>query len=138
MKHLILFAVILLLGSLTTFGQKSSEIVQKGITVKRQYDQNFENGDKEAYLNKEEFFDFRGEIIEVKEYSNLGKEVKNWQKYKFDGEGNLIEELELNGKGEQITRVTYKYDKGLRIERSEYDSKNRLTKTRKYEYGYRK
>ena len=137
MKHLIIIVVIVF-STFPVFAQKKSEIVQKGIVVKRQYDQNFEDGDKEAYIDHEEFYDFRGEIIESKEYSNKGKEIKKWMKYKFDNDGNLIEELELDEKGEQVERITYKYENGLRVERSEYDSKNRLKKTRKYEYGYRK
>ena len=137
MKHLLIVTVILL-TAFPMFAQKSSEIVQKGIVVKRQYDQNIEDGDKESYIDKEEYFDFRGEIIESKEYTNHGKEIKKWMKYKFDHDGNLTEELELDNKGEQVFRATYKYEKGLRIERSEYDSKNRLTKVRKYEYEYRK
>ncbi|MFA9392064.1 MAG: hypothetical protein ACERKD_19800 [Prolixibacteraceae bacterium] len=137
MKSIIIFT-LLILSSWSIFAQKSSEIVQRGIVVKRQYDQNFSTGDKEAILDKEEFYDFRGEIIEMKEYTNEGKTIKNWMKYKYDEQANLIEELELNEKGEQISRITYKFEKGLRTERSEYDAKNRLTKTRKYEYGYRK
>lgn len=137
MKHSIIICILVIFG-LSSYGQKSSDLVQRGIVVKRQYDKNVEDGDKDFYLDKEEFYDFRGEIIEIKEYTNLGKEIKTWLKYKYDNLGNLIEELELNPKGEQITRITYKYENGLRIEKNDYDAKNRLTKTRKYEYGYRK
>lgn len=137
MKHLLII-VIIVAGAFQAMAQKSSEIVQKGIVVKRQYDKSLEDGDKDFFIDREEFFDFRGEIIEMKEYTNHGKEIKKWMKYKFDNDGNLIEELELDGKGEQITRTTYKYESGLRVERNEYDSKNRLSKIRKYEYGYRK
>lgn len=97
-----------------------------------------EDGDKVFFLDKEEHYDFRGEIVELKEYSNKGKEIKLWMKYKFDDEGNLIEELELNSKGEQKIKFVYKNNKGLRIERNDYDEKNRLIKVKKYEYGYRK
>lgn len=137
MKQLIILIVIFL-SSFNIFGQKSGELVQKGIEVKRFYEQNLEDGDKVFFLDKEEHYDFRGEIVELKEYSNKGKEIKLWMKYKFDDEGNLIEELELDTKGEQKIRFTYKYSKGLRIERNDYDEKNRLIKVKKYEYGYRK
>ena len=137
MKNLIILIAILLSQS-AIFGQKSSEIVQKGIEVKRFYEQNLEDGDKVFFLDKEEHYDFRGEIVELKEYSNKGKEIKLWMKYKFDDEGNLIEELELNSKGEQKIKFVYKNNKGLRIERNDYDEKNRLIKVKKYEYGYRK
>jgi len=137
MKNLIILIAILLSSS-AIFGQKSSEIVQKGIEVKRFYEQNLEDGDKVFFLDKEEHYDFRGEIVELKEYSNKGKEIKLWMKYKFDDEGNLIEELELNSKGEQKIKFVYKNNKGLRIERNDYDEKNRLIKVKKYEYGYRK
>lgn len=137
MKHLIILAVIVF-SAFPLFAQKSSEIVQKGITVKRQYDKDVEDGDKEFYIDQEEFYDFRGEIIESKEYGDHGKKIKKWMKYKFDNDGNLLEELELDEKGEQVSRTTYTYENGLRMERNEYDAKNRLKKIRKYEYGYRK
>lgn len=124
--------------SITAFAQKKDEIVQRGIQVKRSFDQNIKDGDKEPYLEKEEFYNFQGEMVELKEYKDQGKEIDKWFKYKYDEEANLVEEQELNSKGEQKERVEYVYHKGLKVEKLTYDEKDRLEKRKVYEYGFRK
>ena len=136
MRNLIFLSFLFL--SLTTFGQKKNEIVQRGIEVKRFYKQDIKDGDKEPYLEKEEFYNFQGEIVELKEYEDRGKELDKWIKYKYDEEANLTEELELNEKGEQKKRVEYIYQKGLKVEKLSYDEKDRLEERKIYEYGVRK
>lgn len=133
MKNIILITILLL--SYSSFAQKKSEIIQYGIEVKREYEQDLSEGDKEPILTKEEFYNTKGEMVELKEYKD--KNIDKWVKYKYDFETNLIEETELNSKGEQIERTEYKYDKGLKMEKLSYDDKNRLEKIRKYEYGIR-
>ncbi|HOO85125.1 MAG TPA: hypothetical protein PLS94_11195 [Prolixibacteraceae bacterium] len=137
MKPTILFLFILL--SVGTFAQlKKSEATQYGIEVKRYYEQDLKDGDAEPSIFKEEFYDFRGELVEIKEYSEKGKKIDLWIKYKFDIKGNLIEETELDAKGEITRRMEYKYENGLRTEKLYYDSKNRLYQKRFYKYEYRK
>lgn len=127
-----------MVATLSTMAQKKDEIVEWGIEVKQFYDQDIKDGEKEPYLVKEEFYTPRGEISEIKEYKNEGTEIDKWYKYKYDQFNFLIEEQELNSKGEQKERVVYIYKNGLRVERQEYDDKDRLSKIRKYEYGFRK
>lgn len=134
MKQLAIL-IILFIFTLGASAQKKSEIVQRGIEVKRSYEQSLEDGEKEHQLIKEEFFDIKGDLIELKEYDN--GDIDAWFKYKFDVEGNLIEEIELNSKGEQKEKTTYKFENGVRVERLTYDGKNRLTKSRIYKYDYR-
>lgn len=134
MKNLLFISILLI--SISSFAQKKSEIIQYGIEVIRDYDLNIKAGEKESVLIKEEFYNTKGELIELKEYKD--KSIDIWVKYKYDFEANLIEEIELNAKGEQIKRTEYKYNKGLKTERLIYDDKNRLEKSRKYEYGFRK
>lgn len=137
MKHTIFFIFIFLyLGSFAQL--KKSEATQYGIEVKRYYEQDLKDGDTEPSIFKEEFYDFRGELVEVKEYSEKGKKIELWIKYKFDIKGNLIEETELDSKGEIIRRMEYKYEDGLRTEKLYYDSKNRLYQKRLYKYEFRK
>lgn len=136
MKHL-LIVILLFSWALNSHAQKKEEIVDKGIEVKKFFEQDVADGEKEAYLVKEEFYSTKGELVEIKEYNSQGS-VETWFKYKYDKNNVLIEELELNSKGEQIERIEYKYQNGLRTEKLEYDSKNRLSKIRKYEYGFRK
>lgn len=132
------FFVLLLVVTTTVFGQlKKSEATQFGIEVKRYYEKDIKAGDTEPSIFKEEFYDFRGELVEIKEYSEKGKKIDLWFKYKFDAKGNLIEEFELDGKGEQIRRMVYKYENGLRTEKLYYDSKDRLYQQRSYKYEFR-
>lgn len=118
--------------------QKKSEIIQFGIETKRFYEQDLSDGDKETYVYREEFYDYRGELIELKEYSNKGKDIDNWEKYNYDKSGNLIEEIELNQAGKIKGRLEITYNQnGLRIEKRYFDDRNRLEKVRKYAYEFR-
>jgi hypothetical protein len=135
MKNLILLLFISL--SIGGFAQKKSEIIQKSIEVKRYLEQDLEKGEKDPYIVKEEFFNLKGELVEVKDYDNQGRDIKNWVKYKYDNDSQLIEELELDEKEEQKERIEYKYDNGLRTNKLYYDEKNRLSKSKVYEYEIR-
>lgn len=135
-KYIIL--VVLVLAAQMASAQKKSEVVQAGIEVQRSYEIDYVNGITQPYLDKEEFFNLKGELIEIKEYKEYGKTIKLWFKYKYDQEGNVVEELELDPKGAQKEKFTYKYEKGLKLEKLTYDAKNRLTKKKTYEYVLRK
>ncbi len=137
MKQLALF-LFALLFAITTSGQDRKEVIEKGIQVKRNYELDVANGDKEPSIEKEETYNFRGDLIELKVYSDKGKTVDNWVKYKYDTLGNLIEEQNLNSKGEVKERFEYKYENGLKVEKLYYDNKNRLTKKKIYKYELRK
>jgi len=130
--------IFLFIFSLISYGQDKKDVIEKGIQVKRNYSLNIENGDKEPSLEKEEFYNFRGDLVEVKDYTDDGKTLSNWIKYKFDSQGLLIEEQELNPKGDQKDRFEYKYENGLKTEKLFYDNKNRLTKKKIFKYELRK
>jgi hypothetical protein len=133
-----LITLSLIVITLISYGQDKKEVIEKGIQVKRNYGLNIENGDKEPILEKEEFYNFRGDLIEVKDYTDDGKTLSNWTKYKYDSQGELIEEQELNPKGDQKSRLEYKYENGLKTEKLFYDNKNRLTKKKIFKYELRK
>ena len=130
--------ISLLLFTVFTYAQGKKEIVQKGIEVKRFFEQNIQDGEKEMYLEKEEFYNFRGDLVQIKEYSDRGKRIDEWYKYTYDNDGNLIVELELDYKGRQKEKIVYEYQNGLKIEKLTYDEKDRLVKKKKYEYQFRK
>ena len=136
MKHLIILIFFASVG-LCAYSQDKKEVIQYGIEVKRNYEQNIEDGDKTPYLEKEEFYNFRGELIEVKEYKNEGAKIDVWMKYKYDSLGNLVEETILDEKGNQEERFEYTYEKGLKTSKLYYDSKNRLYKKKIYKYELR-
>jgi hypothetical protein len=124
-------------AAISLMAQDKDEIIKRGIEVRRYYEKELDEGDTDFYIFKEEYFNAQGELVEIKEYKNKGKEVGLWFKYKYDNQMQVIEELELDEKGLQKERIEYKYKDGLRIEKIYYDNKNRLRQIRKYEYGYR-
>lgn len=131
------FFMALLVTALNTNAQSKKEIIKKGIEVKRIYKQDVKDGEDELYIEKEEFYNSRGDLLEMKEYADNGKKIKDWFQYKYDADGNLIEEIELNSKGEVKERIVTHYENGLKTHREYYDDKNRLKEKRAYEYEYR-
>jgi YD repeat-containing protein len=126
------------LATLISFGQDKKEVIEKGIQVKRNFSLDIANGDKEPSLEKEEFYNFRGDLVEVKDYTDNGKTLSGWTKYKYDSQGNLIDEQDLTAKGELKERFEYRYEDGLKTEKLFYDNKNRLTKKKIFKYELRK
>jgi len=137
MKQTIVILAILLI-SICASAQDRKEVIEKGIQVKRNYEAKLDEGDNTPYLEKEEHYNFRGDLTEIKELKDKGKTVVLWFKYKYDAQGNILEELELNGKGDQKERIEYKYENGLKVEKNYYDSKNRLAKKKTFKYELRK
>lgn len=133
-----IFILSILLISLSSYAQDRKEVIEKGIQVKRNYETNVAEGDNTPYLEKEEYYNFRGDLTEIKELKDNGKTLVLWFKYKYDSQGNVTEELELNAKGEQKERIEYKYENGLKVEKNYYDSKNRLAKKKTFKYELRK
>lgn len=134
----IVLITLFVLFSNVLFAQSKTEIIQKGIEVRRYYEQDIEDGEKQLTVFKEEFFNIKGELVEVKTYNNKGDEIDEWFKYEYDNNGNLVEELELDEKGEQIERVVSVFKDGLKVEKLYYDHKDRLKQRRTYEYEFRK
>jgi hypothetical protein len=137
MKKIVLVTFVCLLA-LISFGQDKKEVIEKGIQVKRNYELDIANGDKEPIIEKEEYYNFRGDLTEIKAFTDKGKTIDSWIKYKYDGQGNLIEEQLLNAKGEVKERYEYKYENGLKTEKQYFDNKNRLFKKKIYKYELRK
>ncbi|MDA3816195.1 MAG: hypothetical protein PF486_02390 [Prolixibacteraceae bacterium] len=134
----IMLITLIVLCANVLYAQSKTEIIQKGIEVRRYYEQDIEDGEKELSIFKEEFFNVKGELVEEKTFDNQGSEIDDWFKYKYDNNGNLIEEFELDEDGEQIERVFSVYENGLKVEKLYYDYKDRLKQRRTYEYEFRK
>ena len=136
MKKLLLI-VFGILFSTVLFGQKSEQIISKGISSIKTYEQVLSKGIDDKYIIEELTYDSEGRLIELKEISRKG-EIKLWEKYKFDENGNLIEEITFDVEGKiEKTEITY-YTNNLRTHREFYDSKGRMYKKKTYEYTFRK
>lgn len=117
--------------------QSKETIVEKGIVVKTTYKQDIEDGDKTKRIDKIETFNAEGELVDLKVYNSNGKYAKDWFEYKYDQNGNLIEEVEYDSKQKLKDRTVYKYGNGLLISKEVFDEKGRLSKKTTYEYQYK-
>lgn len=103
----------------------------------RTLEQDIDQGEKNLLVEKEEFFDDNGELIELKEYDEKGR-IKKWEQYRYSTEGKLIEERFLDYKGETEKRIEHIFENGLKVEKLYYDDRNRLYKKKRYEVEFRK
>ena len=71
MKYLIF---ICLFGAVyTASAQSKKEIAEKQIKMIRTFEQDIDQGEKEMLLEKEEYFNAAGELIEYKEFEEKGR-----------------------------------------------------------------
>ena len=68
-----IFILSIPLISLSSYAQDRKEVIEKGIQVKRNYETNVAEGDNTPYLEKEEHYNFRGDLTEIKELKDNGK-----------------------------------------------------------------
>ena len=140
-KSNFLSGVILLLFLLpgqAAWAQSKKTIIEKGIHVKTTYKQDFEEGEKNRVLDKVETFNEKGELVDLKVYDRAGKYAKDWFQYKYNSDGELIEEVEYDSKQKFKERTVYKYSNGLKISKEVFDEKERLSKQTTYEYQLKK
>jgi ATP adenylyltransferase/5',5'''-P-1,P-4-tetraphosphate phosphorylase II len=116
---------------------QSEEIISKNkIASQTTYEYFIEEGLKDPLVERIEKYDRSGNMTEEKEMNKLG-EVRSWMKYKFDAEGNKVEETVLDSKGKLEERFEWIYKDGLVVEKKYYDHKDRLAKRKEYKYEYR-
>ena len=134
MKNLIICS-LLLLFAFSANAQKAKTIKEKGISEKVTYEQRLERGIDKKFVVEEEKFDEYGRTVELKQMSRKGT-IELWEKFKYDADGNVVEEIQLDLKGEQKKRIVTKYKNGLKVEREYYDEENRMYRVKTYEYKY--
>ena len=123
-------AVLFAMNTLNVSAQQAtSQPKVKSVTV---YDEKFDKLISKKTKESETTYDAHGNIIEEIEYSN-NKVDKHFQ-YQYDANNNKIKETEFDGAG-KVTKISeYKYDKGLRTEKTiaGADGKVRTKKTYVY------
>lgn len=132
----IVIIAIFVCTSLLGFAQNKTTIVEKGVKMVRTLEQDIVQGEKKMLLEKEEYYDVNGELIELKVFDEKGR-IKKWEQFKYSAEGKLIEEKELNYKGDVKERIEHIFKDGLKVEKLYFDEKNRLYKKKKYEVEFR-
>lgn len=96
------------------------------------YEEKFNNLVAKKVKESETTYDSRGNILEDIQYVD-GKVDKHFQ-YQYDSDNNKIKEIEFlpNGKVDQTSE--YKIDKGLRIEKTNYDAAGKIKSKKTYVY----
>lgn len=130
---------LLALGLFLWFALHSSgqdmDAPKPGIKSIKEIETSHEDGLNIAVTTEFKQFDEKGRIIELKEVSMKG-EVKKWEKYKYNTNNELIEELFLDKSGAVNSKEVTTWVNGLKTKKEYYDGKNRLKKTKKFEYEY--
>lgn len=127
---------MLILAPAFVHGQSEAIISKQNIASQTVYEYFIEEGLKDPVVERIEKYDKNGYMIEEKEMNKEG-EVKVWMKYKYDADGNKVEETILNIRGGQEERTEWIYKDGLVVEKKYYDHKDRLVKRKEYKYEYR-
>ena len=128
--------VLLLAVTAYATGQSKKTIRAAGIESITVQEYFIAEGMDEPVVESVEKFNKDGELVEIKEFNKRG-EVKNWERYVYDSEGNLVEEIFLDEKGLVIESEKNIYKDGLRIEKQFYNKKGNLYKKKVYQYEYR-
>ena len=121
---------LFLAGTLNAFcQQKTSSPKVKSVVV---YEEKFNNLVSKKNKESETTYDSRGNILEEITYVD-GKVDKHFQ-YQYDNDDNKIKEIEFDSSGKVDKTSEYKYDRGLRIEKTNYDSAGKLKTKKVYVY----
>jgi hypothetical protein len=122
-------ALFMMSTNTATGQQKPAQPKIKSVIV---YDEKYDKLISKKSKESETVYDAHGNIIEEIEYVN-NKVDKHFQ-YQYDASDNKIKELELDSSGKVTKTSEYKYDKGLRIEKTiaGADGKVRTKKTYVY------
>jgi hypothetical protein len=123
-------AGLLLMSTFTAAAQQKPAVPKvKSVIV---YDEKFDKLVSKKSKESETVYDAHGNIIEEIEYIN-NKVDKHFQ-YEYDASDNKIKELELDSSGKVTKTSEYKFDKGLRIEKTIYGADGKLRTKKIYVY----
>ena len=127
----ILFVLLLFLGiPFSGICQKSdsNDKVKSLIVSEEKYDMLV----KKQYKESETYYDSRGNVLESITYKQ-GKIDKHF-KYQYDTENNKIREDEFDTSGRIKESSEYKYENGLRTEKTVYDPNKKVKSKKIYVY----
>ena len=119
--------LLFLIGGNTLYGQQKPALPKvKTVVV---YDEKFDKLISKKTKESETSYDAHGNITEEITYTN-GK-IDSHMQYQYDANDNKIKEIELDSNGKVTKTSEYKYDKGLRVEKTiaGADGKVRTKKT---------
>jgi hypothetical protein len=122
--------ILFLLSPALLSGQQTSTPPKvKTVVV---YEEKFNNLVAKKVKESETTYDSRGNILEDIQYID-GKVDKHFQ-YQYDSDNNKIKEIEFLPNGKVDKTSEYKIDKGLRIEKTNYDAAGKIKSKKTYVY----
>ena len=123
--------IVLLLGFDATISaqQTASGSKIKSIVV---YQEKHDMLVTRKYKDLEQYFDQQGNLIEDITYKQ-GKVDKHF-KYHYDSDNNKVREEEYDSSGRLIESSEYKYENGLRTEKTVYDQNKKIKSKKIYQY----
>jgi hypothetical protein len=87
---------------------------------------------KKQYKESETWLDPQGNILEEIKYDQ-GKMIKHFR-YQYDTDGNKIREEELDSSEKIRESSEYKFENGLRVEKTVYDQNKKMKSRKIYNY----
>ena len=134
-KKLVLAMGMILAMNGAVFAQSKKAIREKKIvstTVKEYF---LEEGMDDPVVESIEKFNENGDLKEIQVF-NKKEEVKKWEKYAYDADGNLVEEVFLDDRGRIVSTEKTLYREGLKTEKHYFNSRGDLYKKKVYTYEY--
>ena len=126
----LILTIVILGGTLAAECQKiPSDIKIKSLIVTE------EKSDvliKKQYKDSETYYDSHGNVLESITYKQ-GKVDKHF-KYQYDSDNNKIKEEEFDATGRIKETSEYKYEHGLRVEKTVYDANKKEKSKKTYTY----
>ena len=137
MKSRQLATLILLLVSITVISAQGSKTIrEKKITTVTVHEYFIEEGYDEPVVESVEKFNEAGDVVEIREFNKVG-EVKRWEKYTYNEDRDLVEEIFLDAKGKVTLTEKNIYEDGLRVEKQYLNPKGKMIKKKVYKYEHR-
>lgn len=136
MKNILLIFLGLLIST-ALYSQSKQKIISEKISSVTTYEQRLDKGIDDKYVIEELKYDDQGRLIELKEITRKG-EIKRWEKYIFDTQGNLTEEISFDLQGRVKKREVTHYEGNLRVYKEYFDDKGRMYKKKTYAYTFGK
>ncbi len=137
MKSRQLTTLILLLVSVTVISAQGSKTIrEKKITTVTVQEYFIEEGYDEPVVESIEKFNEAGDVVEIREFNKEG-EVKRWEKYTYNEDRDIVEEIFLDAKGKVTLTEKNIYEDGLRVEKQYLNPKGKMIKKKVYKYEHR-
>ena len=111
--------------------EKASVPKLKSITVQ---EEDFAKSNGNKRLESETTYDQAGNEIEVTQYKD-GK-FDSHEKNEYDKDGNKTKVTEFDESGKVLKYTTYKYEKGLKIEKVVYGANQKMKSRKTYQYKF--